>query len=80
MAHFRAEVKGSRSVASRLGTKNSGIETLLQTWGWNVRVVARYSVADEQDYGTIILVSAQTGVARHVADVNLTTGEVLPNV
>lgn len=38
MAHFRATVKGHRSEASRLGTKNSGMNVSLH--GWNVGLQA----------------------------------------
>jgi hypothetical protein len=42
MAHFRAVIKGSRGVASRLGTKRSGISALVQTWGWDVSVTVAH--------------------------------------
>jgi hypothetical protein len=67
MAHFRAVIKGSRGVASRLGTKVSGISTLLQTWGYDVSVVAEHSVPDNQDVCYIELVNHSTGERKQVA-------------
>ena len=38
MAHFRGEVDGARSTASRLGHKNTGLSTTAQTWSGAIRV------------------------------------------
>ena len=50
MAHFRAVIQGARGEASRLGHKKTGISTLLQTWGWDVRVTCEHQ--NEQDSAT----------------------------
>jgi len=75
MAHFRAEIRGARGVASRLGHKSTGISTLLQTWGWDVRVSA-WACQAGQDIGVVELVDHSTGERRHVANVNLSTGQL----
>lgn len=75
MAHFRAVIRGQRSVASRLGSKSSGITTRLQTWGWDVVVNA--FVRNDRDLATIQLVDHNTGVTRNVAYVSLTDGVIL---
>lgn len=77
MAHFRGYVAGSKGEASRLGGKASGIVTRLQTWGWDVEVAARHMTTrgpDGQDVASIELVHHATGERRHIAFVNLTTG------
>ncbi len=38
MAQYRAEIKGQRSSASRLGSKKSGIESLINGWNIGVKV------------------------------------------
>ena len=38
MAHFRATIRGNRGMASRLGTKSSGIEAYVDGWKVGVRV------------------------------------------
>lgn len=42
MAQFRAVIKGQRGEASRLGSKNSGINTSVNGWNAGVRVVAEH--------------------------------------
>jgi hypothetical protein len=61
VAHFRAVIKGQRGVASRLGTKNSGISTLLQTWGWDVSVSVKHDASTKQDMALVEIVQHGTG-------------------
>lgn len=75
MAHFRAVVRGSRGAASRLGTKTSGISTLLQTWGWDVQVDAWHSSGE--DVAMVVLVNHSTDERRWVADLDLSNGRIL---
>jgi hypothetical protein len=70
MAHFRAVIKGQRGEASRLGSKNSGISTLLQTWGWDVAVRADYLNPDNDD-ALIELVNHTTGQRIPLLGLNL---------
>lgn len=76
MAHFRAVVRGGRSAASRLGHKSTGIETLLQTWGYDVRVSAWYNEAKDEDHAVVELVHHSTGEKLQLAYLNLTAGKV----
>lgn len=38
MAHFYGTLQGSRGLASRLGTKNSGLETVAAGWRGAIKV------------------------------------------
>lgn len=38
MAHFYGTLQGSRGLASRLGTKNSGLETVAAGWQGAIKV------------------------------------------
>lgn len=71
MAHFRAEIRGARGVASRLGHKNTGISTLLQTWGYDVRVVAWRDELVGIDKAAVELVNHTTGHVIPLLDLNL---------
>ena len=49
MAQFRATIQGQRGVASRLGSKKSGLEVTANGWGVGVRVSVRHSEETGQD-------------------------------
>jgi len=75
MAHFRAVIKGQRSEASRLGNKKTGIKTLLQTWGYDLRVSMQHDEQFGEDRVSIELVPHDGhGVPLCVGTGNLTTG------
>jgi hypothetical protein len=38
MAHFRGYVEGNRSSASRLGSEESGVRVIAQSWDGQIRV------------------------------------------
>jgi hypothetical protein len=76
MAHYRAVIQGARGEASRLGNKTTGISTLLQTWGWDVRVSAWHNEKAERDVAVVELVNHSTGEARRVAFLDLSDGKV----
>ena len=63
MAHFRGSVAGQSLPATRLGSKNSGLETLATGWSGGVRVEARVSSTGLVDYFDIYMTggSNQTG-------------------
>lgn len=42
MAHFRGTVQGSRGEASRLGSKSSGMDVVLNGWAVGVHVEAAH--------------------------------------
>jgi hypothetical protein len=71
MAHFRAVIKGQRDEASRLGSKKTGIRTLLQTWGYDVRVAAWHDELMGRDKATVELVNHTTGQIIPLLDLNL---------
>ncbi len=73
MAHFRAVIKGARGEASRLGHKATGISTLLQTWGWDVRVTCEHQ--SERDSALVELVNHTTGQRIPLLDLNLSADD-----
>jgi len=73
MAHFRAVIKGARGEASRLGHKATGISTLLQTWGFDVRVTCEHQ--DGKDSASIELVNHSTGQRIPLLDLNLSAND-----
>jgi hypothetical protein len=81
MAHFRAVIKGARGEASRLGTKATGISTLLQTWGYDVVVNAQCCGVSgfpvSYDWATITIARHDETSGKLIASVNLTTGQIV---
>lgn len=76
MAHFRAVIQGNRGVASRLGTKASGIFARVQSWGYDVVVDVQH--VNGEDWALITRRAHDASdTASRIARVNLTTGEVL---
>lgn len=55
MAQFRATVHGAKGLASRLGTKASGITTVTQSWQGEVEVEAYHAPSTGQDYFCVTL-------------------------
>lgn len=55
MAHFLASIQGSRGEASRLGTKNSGLDVTAASWAGSVSVRLWYSASDDLDMCNISL-------------------------
>lgn len=49
MAHFYGVVKGSRSAASRCGTKNTGVSGHIRGWEVGARVEMRHNEETGQD-------------------------------
>ncbi len=43
MAHFYGSIQGNRGEATRLGTKNSGLETVAASWEGAVQVQVIYN-------------------------------------
>lgn len=57
MAHFRAESQGTcGGIASRLGTKSSGITTIAQSWEGAVRVDLYYDEKNDRDMARVSLI------------------------
>ena len=61
MAQFRATIKGSRGVASRLGTKKSGIVCSVNGWNSGIRVEAFYDKDSGQDVFTVFETGGSNG-------------------
>lgn len=59
MAHFLAEVQGSRGTVHRLGGKDSGANAKAQ--GWNFGVSVRMAHEDGEDVAYVYLTSGSNG-------------------
>lgn len=59
MAHFRATIKGTRGLASRLGSPKSGLVVTANGWDTGVRVEAE--VIDGKDVLTIFKTGGSNG-------------------
>ena len=57
MAQFKADIKGSRGAASRLGGKDSGISGHIRGWSSGIKVEGHY----DEDMGDIFLVWQTSG-------------------
>lgn len=66
MAQFYAEIQGNRGLASRMGTKNSGIWGHIRGWHLGVRVSGGCT-DDGEDYFDVDLTSGSTGGKRSVS-------------
>lgn len=60
MAQFRGTIQGQRGMASRLGSKNSGLEVSCDGWNSGVTVSA-YIGKDGKDHFTISLTGGSGG-------------------
>ena len=54
MAHFRGEVSGQREMASRLGSKNSGLRTVAQSFEGDIAVTLYYDKGEDCDRVSIV--------------------------
>ena len=78
MGHFRATIEGNRGEASRLGTKNSGLDVTANGWQSGIRVYAYHE--NGEDFFTVTLTSGSgynSGASKHlgtfsVKDLNTT--------
>jgi hypothetical protein len=61
MAQFRATIKGQRGEASRLGSKQTGINTLTNGWNLGVSVYGFFNDATQRDEFTITVNSGSNG-------------------
>lgn len=61
MAQFRATIKGSKGVASRLGGKKSGIDVHVNAWDLGIRVVGYYNEKTKQDEFDLYLNAGSNG-------------------
>jgi len=57
MAHYRAEIKGGKGSASRLGHKTTGISSHTCGWESGIRVEGHY----DEDLGDIFMVYQTSG-------------------
>ena len=49
MSHFYASIEGNRGMATRCGTKNSGIQGHIRGWGIGARVCVDYDEKTDSD-------------------------------
>lgn len=62
MAHFYGNLRGSRGLASRLGTKNSGLMVSARSWAGSLTV--RFETNEtEVDTGPTVTLSSSNGSA-----------------
>lgn len=61
MAHFYAEIEGTRGATSRIGSKVSGIKGHIRGWNCGVRVRGKYKSSDEQDEFQIYATGGSSG-------------------
>ena len=55
MAHFYGTLQGSRGGATRLGTKNSGLNVTAASWEGAVDVYLTYDTENKVDIATVYL-------------------------
>jgi len=58
MAHYRAEIRGMRGEASRLGTKSSGISGHIAGWDIGASVRIHYDTEKKQN---VLFISVDSG-------------------
>ena len=58
MAHYRAEIQGTRGEASRLGTKSSGISSHVAGWDIGASVRIHYDTEKKQN---VLYISVNNG-------------------
>jgi hypothetical protein len=61
MAHFYANIQGTRGEATRCGDKKSGIDGHIRGWNIGARVALRYNSKTDKDECTIYLTSGSNG-------------------
>jgi hypothetical protein len=67
MAHFYGTVQGNRGEASRLGSKDSGLETLAASWAGAIRVSLFVDPAGRDAYRVTQEPHNGAGVSRLIA-------------
>ena len=55
MAHFRGTVQGNRLEGSRLGTKDSGLETTCNGWGIGAKSIIEFNEEKQRDEITVYI-------------------------
>jgi len=69
MAHFIGKLNGARGPASRLGTKNSGMEVIAASWNGAVKTTLYHNASDGRDYAQVALIPWHgKGVSRILYD------------
>ena len=64
MAQFYASIQGNKSEATRMGTKNSGIEGHIRGWSIGCRVDCGYDAEKDMDFVDITLTKGSSGAGR----------------
>jgi hypothetical protein len=77
VTHFIGAVQGSRAEATRLGTPNSGINTVAR--GWNLGVNVQGRKEDDGDVFTIYADSGSNGrtAGMYIGTVQLIDGKIV---
>lgn len=61
MAQFYANIQGNRGMATRMGTKSSGMDGHIRGWNVGARVFMRFNEETQEDECTIDLTSGSAG-------------------
>ena len=56
MAHFWSRIRGARGEASRCGTRDSGMESVVASWEGAVSVTLWHDAARGHDYAVVKLI------------------------
>ena len=75
MSAFYGSIKGSRSIATRCGTRNSGIKTTAQSWDGSVIVNLNYNENKELMVSIKLDEGSSTGYGNKLAEFNGTFNE-----
>jgi len=80
MAQYRAEIKGNRKEASRLGTKESGMSAEINGWQSGVEVEATFNEATGEDEFHIQITAGSDGQESEKRDIGKVTRDIDGNV
>ena len=61
MAQYYADIQGNRGIATRMGTKKSGIEGHIRGWSVGAKVYMSYNEDTQEDECTVYLTSGSNG-------------------
>ena len=61
MAQFYADIQGNRGMATRMGTKKSGLDGHIRGWYIGARVFMRFNEETKEDEVTVDLTNGSSG-------------------
>lgn len=75
MSHFYADIQGNRGMATRQGTKSSGIDGHIRGWGVGARVICRHNEETGKDTVTVYRTGGSRGYTSERLVAQFTEGE-----